>query len=346
MAVLTPDKVNKDISDLLDYLEKSQWNFIPNFISLLDVKVINRSDLRNIEMKDDVDISKSSGSTGEPISVGKSYKDYIWYTALSIRELRWLKWDVTKNISVIKAGNKEVDVDGWGIPISIEPEQGRRFTNYLRPISDLQEWLEEKNPHYIHCLPSVFKQIDTSKISNFIDWKGTGEVGGKAYSSEECGIIALTCPDNPSVYHVMENQIVEVDIEGALIVTTTSNKYIKRYKHGDHIELGSCNCGRSLQTIKKIYGRVRNMMILPNGDKKWPLIGSLEYESFGIKRFQMVQTKIDELQLSIICDPLGQKETELIEVVRKWIEFPINVIIKYVDDFPNYKFEEFICDIK
>lgn len=24
----------------------------------------------------------------------------------------------------------------------------------------------------------------------------------------------------------------------------------------------------------------------------------------------------------------------------------INVIIKYVDDFPNYKFEEFICDIK
>ena len=110
MGVLTPDKVNKDISDLLDYLEKSQWNFIPNFISLLDVKVINRIDLRNIEMKDDVDISKSSGSTGEPVSVGKSYKDYIWYTALSIRELRWLKWDVTKNISVIKAGNKNFTI--------------------------------------------------------------------------------------------------------------------------------------------------------------------------------------------------------------------------------------------
>ena len=342
MVVLNPDK---DIAELLDYLEKSQWTFIPNFTSLLGVKIMTRSDLRSIEMKNDVDVSKTSGSTGEPVSVGKSYKDYIWYNALSIRELRWLKWDVTKDMAVIKAGSKLSESDNWGISKSIEPIQGRRFSNDLRPISELQKWLEEKNPHYIHCLPSVFKQIDTSKILNFIDWKGTGEVGGKAYSSEECGIIALTCPDNPSVYHVMENQIVEVNPEGALIITTTSNKYIRRYRHGDHIELGTCTCGRSLQTIKKIHGRVRNMMLLPNGDKKWPLVGSLEYGSFGIKRFKMVQTKIDKFELSIICDPLGERESDLIEVVRKWIESPVNVIIKYVDSFPNYKFEEFVCNI-
>ena len=342
MAVLNPDK---DIADLLDYFEKSQWDFRPNFVSLIGVKVMSRNDLREIEMKNDVDISKTSGSTGEPVSVGKSYRDYVWYNALSIREYRWLKWNVTKDMAIIKAGSKLSESNNWGIPESIEPIQGRRFSNDLKPISKLQKWLEEKNPHYIHCLPSVFKQIDTTKISNFIDWKGTGEIGGKAYSSEECGIIALACPDNPSVYHIMENQIVEVDPEGALIITTTSNKYIKRYKHGDHIELGTCSCGRSLQTIKKIHGRVRNMMLLPNGDKKWPLVGSLEYESFGIKRFKMVQTKIDELELSIICDPLGKRESDLIEVVRKWIESPVNVIIKYVDSFPNYKFEEFVCNI-
>jgi len=346
MAVLTQDKVNKDIRDLLDYLEKSQWNFVPNFLSISGLKVMTRDDLRKIDMTGDMDISKTSGSTGEPVSVGKTYKDYVWYVALSIREFRWLKWDVTKDMAVIKAGNKTFDVYDWGLPKSIEPIQGRRFATDLKPISELQKWLEEKNPHYIHCLPSVFKQIDTSKISNFIDWKGTGEVGGKAYSSEECGIIALTCPDNPSVYHVMENQIVEVDTEGAIIITTNSNKYIRRYKHGDHVEMGRCNCGRRLQTIKKIHGRVRNMMALPNGDKKWPLVGSLQYESFGIKRFQMVQTKIDELELSIICEPLNERESDLIEVVRKQIGFDINVIIKYVDDFPNYKFEEFVCAIK
>ena len=346
MAVLTQEKIDKDVKDLLNYLEKSQWMFVPNFMSVSSLKIMTRDDLRKVEMKGDVGVNKTSGSTGEPVTVGKSYKDFVWYTATSIREFRWMKWDFTKNIAVIKAGNQETDNEGWGISKSVEPIQGRRFTSDLKPISELQKWLEEKNPHYIHCLPSVFKQIDTSKISNFIDCKGTGEVGGRAYSSEECGIIALTCPDNPSVYHVMENQIVEIDIDGALIITTTSNKYIRRYKHGDYIELGKCSCGRSLQTIKKIHGRVRNMMILPNGDKKWPLIGSLEYESFGIKRFKMVQTKIDELELSIICDPLYEREIELIKVVRKQIGFDINVIIKYVDDFPNYKFEEFICNIK
>ena len=346
MAVLTQEKIDKDVKDLLNYLEKSQWMFVPNFMSVSSLKIMTRDDLRKVEMKGDVGVNKTSGSTGEPVTVGKSYKDFVWYTATSIREFRWMKWDFTKNIAVIKAGNQETDNEGWGISKSVEPIQGRRFTSDLKPISELQKWLEEKNPHYIHCLPSVFKQIDTSKISNFIDCKGTGEVGGRAYSSEECGIIALTCPDNPSVYHVMENQIVEIDIDGALIITTTSNKYIRRYKHGDHIELGKCSCGRSLQTIKKIHGRVRNMMILPNGDKKWPLIGSLEYESFGIKRFKMVQTKIDELELSIICDLLGERETDLIKVVNKWVGFPVNVIIKYVDSFPNYKFEEFVCNIK
>jgi phenylacetate-CoA ligase len=346
MAVLTQEKITKDISDLLNYLEKSQWNFVPNFLSISNLPILTRDDLRGIEMSGDVDVSKTSGSTGEPVSVGKSYSDYVWYNALSIREFRWLKWDVTKNLAIIKAGNPLTESEGWGISKEIEPIQGMRFSNDLKPISELQSWLEEKNPHYIHCLPSIFKQIDTTKISNFIDWKGTGEVGGKAYSSEECGIIALLCPDNPNVYHVMENQIVEVDKDGAIIITTTSNKYIRRYKHGDHVEIGTCHCGRKLQTIKKIHGRVRNMMILPNGDKKWPLIGSLEYEKFGIKRFKMIQTDINHLELNIISNPLMERESELIEVVRKWVGFPINVTIKYVESFPNYKFEEFVCNIK
>ena len=339
-------KISQDTTHLLQQIERSQWNFKPDFNSIQNLPILTRDDLRKITMSDDIGTSKTSGSTGEPVTIGKSYRDLIWYQAATIRELLWLGWDVTKNIAIIKPGSKREVLDGWGIPEIIEPNQGKRWTNDLLPISQLQSWLEEVNPNYIHCLPSVIKQIDTTKISNFIDWKGTGEMGGKAYSSEECGIIALTCPDNPKVYHVMENQIVEVDSDGAMIITTKSNKYIKRYRHGDHIELGECYCGRTLQTIKKINGRVRNMMILPGGDKKWPLIGSLEYESFGIKRFKMIQTKIDQLELLVICDDLGSREIELIRVVKKWVGFPVDVIIKYVDSFPNYKFEEFVCNIK
>ena len=44
----------------------------------------------------------------------------------------------------------------------------------------------------------------------------------------------------------------------------------------------------------------------------------------------------------IICEPLDDKENELISYIQDCINSPINVTIKYVNDFPNYKFEEFI----
>jgi phenylacetate-coenzyme A ligase PaaK-like adenylate-forming protein len=140
----------------------------------------------------------------------------------------------------------------------------------------------------------------------------------------------------------MDNQIVEVDTDGGMLITTLSNPYIRRYKHGDHIELGECDCGRTSQVISKIHGRVRNMFILPNGDKKWPLIGSLEYSNFGIKQFKATQTSLNDLVLEIICENLLEKEKELISLVQDMLGTPINVTIKYVDSFPNYKFEEFI----
>lgn len=345
MAFLNQPNYENDVYNLVNNLEKSQWTYLPNFSQIKDLPIIGRNDLRNLDLRNEFGHSKTSGSTGEPVIVGKTYRDLIWYGATSVREFRWLKWDVTKTIAIIKPGGKKEVLKGWGIPESIERFQGLRFTNDLLPISQLQTWLEEVNPHYIHCFPSVFKQLDTSKISNFIAWKGTGELGGLCYSSEECGIIALRCPDNPKVYHVMENQLVERDNDGALIITTLSNKFIKRYKHGDHIELGECHCGRKLQTITEIKGRVRNMMILPNGDKKWPQIGSLEFESFGIERFKMIQHKVDRFELQIISEPLLEKEIELIQLIKQRIGFECDIKLNYIYDFDDYKFEEFVSKL-
>ena len=55
----------------------------------------------------------------------------------------------------------------------IEPIQGKRFNLGLEPISVIQTWLEEKNPHYLHALPSIIAQLDLTRISNYIDHKGT-----------------------------------------------------------------------------------------------------------------------------------------------------------------------------
>ena len=343
MEILTDEKIDKDVLKLLEMFETTQYKEHKIKPEMISGPIITRDDLRNIKMGEGLYTSKSSGSTGEPVSVEKSYQDMIWTIATNIREIRWRKWDVTKTVAVIKTTHKTGELDSWGISKRIEPVQGKTYTNSYKPISELQEWLEEVNPHYIQCIPSILKQLNVAKISNFIDWKGTGEVGGTMYSTEECGTIAILCPENPHVYHVMENMYVEVDTDGGIIVTSMTNPYVKRYKHGDHIEMGECTCGRTMQTIKEIKGRTRNMFTLPNGDKKWPLLGSQHYyERFGIKRFKATQTSINELMLEIISESLGEKEHELKDLVCEFLQTDINVTIKYVDNFPDYKFEEFV----
>lgn len=344
MGVLDNKKLYEDVQTLLQQMSKWEWEGRTINKELITFnKVLTREGLRNIKMEPLLYSTKTSGSTGEPVTIQKTYEDLVWFYASNIREFIWRKWNITKNVAVIKTTATEGEVNNWGIPKNIAPIQGKMFINNYKSISELQEWLERVNPHYINCFPSIFKLLDTSKISNFIDWKGTGEVGGTCYSTEECGVIALQCPDNPSFMHVMENIHLDVDTDGVVLVTSLTNPYIKNYKHGDHVILGEqCTCGRKLQTIKKINGRVRNMFILPNGDKKWPLLGSLQFEELGIKQFKATQTELNKLTLEIISPNLNERENQLISLVQEMLGAPINITIKYVDTFPNYKFEEFV----
>ena len=344
MGVLDNKKLFDDVKTLLQQMDKWQWEdrTIKKELITFD-KILTREDLRNLEMEPLLYSTKTSGSTGEPVTVQKTYADLVWYYATNIREFLWRKWDVTKNVAIIKTSAKEEELNGWGIPPNLAPIQGKMYTNNYKSISELQEWLERVNPHYIHCFPSIFKLLDTSKISNFIDWKGTGEVGGTCYSTEECGVIAIQCPDNPVYMHVMENIHLDVDTDGGVLVTCFTNPHIKNYKHGDHVSLGKeCTCGRKLQTIKRVNGRIRNMFVMPNGDKKWPLIGSLKFEEFGIKQFKATQTALDKLTLEIVSPKLGKNKKKVVSLVQEMLGVPIDVTIKYVDSFPNYKFEEFI----
>lgn len=331
-------KIASDVLYLLEKMDKSQWNHIT---ILPTGDIINRTDLQEMQMIHTTYQSKTSGSTGVPVTVEKSYDDFIWYIASGIRDYRWSNWDISKNVAIISHTSDIVDINNWNIPVEIEPIQGKMYCNNTKSIIDLQKWLDIKNPHYILCPPSVFKLLDLTKVTNYIDHKGTGEVSGSIYSSEECGIIALTCPDNKSVYHVMENQVIETDIDGSLIITTLTNLYIKRYLHGDYIELGECTCGRKLQTISKINGRKRNMLVLPNDDKMWPTIGSKDYyKLFGIKQFKMIQKEINKLEISIVSKPLDVNK--LTDFIKNSLGIEIDIDVIYVEEFSNYKYEEFI----
>lgn len=328
---------------LLKTMDSSQWTYIPSFENLEKTSILTRDDLRKINQVKGVFEAKTSGSTGEQVTVQKTIDDAIWSDACNMRYFLWKKWDTSKSYALIKPIADEAEYDSWNLPNEIFKNQGKFFINGMKPLPEIQKWLEEKNPHYIFTKPSLLKELDLSKITNLIDTGSTGENGGDMYSSEDCGVIAIQCPDNKDYFHVMENIIVETGKDGEAIITSMTNPYIKRYLIGDHLELGQCTCGRSLQSIKKILGRTRNMFVLPNGDKKWVILGSQSmYDKFGIKRYQAVQTDIENLDMYIISDHLGElKEQELKAHMLKHIKSTINIHIKYTDSFPDGKFEEF-----
>ena len=152
----------------------------------------------------------------------------------------------------------------------------------------------------------------------------------------------------PQVYEHLLDEDDKPTVRGRVVVTDLMSTYLHRYDIGDYAEIGECSCGRGLQTIKKILGRERNMVTLPDGSKYWPKIGSLEYRKIApIKRFQVVQTDISTLELKMIIDnPLTESQkNSLTQLIQDSIGYPFEIKFSYVDHFPSGKFEEFVSHV-
>jgi phenylacetate-coenzyme A ligase PaaK-like adenylate-forming protein len=102
---------------------------------------MSKQDLRKVKMKKGMFTSKTSGSTGEPVSIEKTYDDYIWVNATNIRELQWRNWDVTKSLAVISHTYSKEDLESWRLPINIYPKQGSGFVPNIVRNSSVPKYL-------------------------------------------------------------------------------------------------------------------------------------------------------------------------------------------------------------
>jgi phenylacetate-CoA ligase len=144
------------------------------------------------------------------------------------------------------------------------------------------------------------------------------------YSAKEVGYIALQCPER-DVYHVQsENVLVEIVDEdnrpcapgqAGRVLLTALHKFampLIRYEIGDYAVPGeACTCGRGLPTIREIRGRERNMMHLPNGEKRWPLCDLVKEPDLpGIRQYQFVQKRLDCIEVHLVVGPQYSRDME------------------------------------
>lgn len=348
-----------DLLTLLRQLDRTQWEKRPR--PLLKGPILTRYDLQKMKVPPGDFVAKTSGATGIPVEVQRTNLSKLWASATNLREVLWHKRDLSLSFAVIRPNvMEELYHPQWGPAFSL---LGRTGPLYAHPVwGDLNGWLQKIQPGYLMTYPSILETIDLKALTRLKGIKTTGEtlhhktpLIADMYSTEEVGTIAIQCPDNFESYHVMENILLEILDEegnpadvGRVVITDLTSHYLHRYDIGDYAEIGECNCGRGLQTIKKILGRCRNMVVLPDGSKHWPRIGSTEFRKIApINRFQAVQIDRTTIELRLIVESLlsEMQQNDLVKLIHSYIGYPFAIQFRYVDEFPLGKFEEFICQI-
>ena len=253
-------------------------------------------------------------------------------------------------------------------------------------ISQQAEWLQKEAPDYLLTHPSnlaalvremgprpavqpklrevwtIAESLDAN-VRRFVEEEWQLRVVD-TYSSRECGYLATQCPMS-NHYHVQsESVLVEILDDtgrparpgevGRVVISTLHNfaSPLLRYEIGDYAEVGDpCVCGRGLPTLRRIVGRQRNMLTLPDGGKRWPRCG---YDQFmdivPVRQLRLIQRSLETIDAELVVErPLWESESEaLMSVIRQALGYPFEIRLNYVPEIPRGpggKFEEFLADL-
>ena len=284
--------------------------------------------------------TKTSGSTGEPVTVRRTAISRLFWAACTIREHRWHGRDISARMTSIRPTNPPyVEMEDWGYPVAtlyrtgtaqampstvdidqqvalidrFRPESLLSFPTNLRALVARWAARPEGPPPGLRHLRTVGETVSPA-LREEVRRRFGLELEDN-YSSQEIGVIALQCPAGGGLYHAMaESLVVEVVDEagracgagevGRILVTDLHNfaSPMLRYEIGDWAEAGGpCACGRGLPTLARVLGRERNLLIKADGTRHWPLVG---FHRFGevapVQQYQVVQHGIDDIELKVV----------------------------------------------
>lgn len=334
--------------------------------------------------------AKSSGSTGVPITVRIDAVSEVMRRVLTIRDHTWHRRDPTQKLASIRAiadGSASAPHGRRDKSWSHHPRSGPVVSlDVSTPVRLQLDWLHREQPAYLvtygsnaAALIALLEERSESlsalrEVSTFAEVlpEGTREACRRVlgvpladgYSTSEVGFIAVECAE-ANRYHVQaEHVLVEVlrddgspceEGEVGRVVITALHAFampLIRYELGDFAAWGGpCACGRGLPVIDRIYGRARNMLVLPNGDRYWPRFGSIVLGDVApLQQFRLIQKSSRELELEVVvARELTTDEQERVKaLVLGTIGHPFELGIRPVPEIPRSpggKFEDFVSEV-
>jgi len=330
---------------------------------------------------------ETSGSTGAPVVFRSSLLEQLFWNAFTLRDHLWHRRDLSGRLAAVRYAPAGGTAASWGPATDAAFMTGDCAILHIdTDLSQQVDWLCERDPVYLLSYASNIRQLALAfmarglRLPRLREVRSVSEVVGPElrtlvrgawnvpltdmYSAKEVGYIALQCPER-DVYHVQsENVLVEIvddynrpcaPGQAGRVLLTALHKFampLIRYEIGDYAVPGeACACGRGLPTIREIRGRERNMMHLPNGDKRWPLCDLVKEPQLpGILQYQFVQKSHEHLELRLVVGPQYSRNLEpvLQEIVHRRLGYPFELTIFYGDSIPRSsggKYEDFRSEI-
>jgi len=276
---------------------------------------------------------------------------------------------------------------GWGPSTDpIYPTGPAALLSLRADPRDQAKWLRREDPAYLLTYPSNLKALarefaDRGKrlpalrqirtVSEMLSPEVRAlaeQVFGvpvvDVYSTQEIGNVALQCPDHTRFHVQSETVVVEVldgdgrpvgpGEVGRVVVTALHNfaTPLLRYDVGDLAQVGPpCPCGRGLPVLERVLGRVRNLLVYPDGRRVWPVFNDGRFASVApIRQYQIVQVALDRLVVRLVADRAvtALEEDALRDLLAARLGTAFSIAFDYparIERDPSGKFEDFRSEI-
>lgn len=331
---------------------------------------------------------RTSGSTGEPVTVRKTSQVGKVWAAMAMRFHEWHRTDFSLTLMSVKAVFDDVRMaPDWGPPVNRHTRTGPAIgMPVMRDATEIHQVAREHRvgdllifPNSLAALLRLIRRtgegLPDLKRVRTVSETLSDELRAEArevlgldpidlYSSNEFGTVAIQC-SHSGLYHTMDDVLI-VEVlrddgsacapgESGRVVVTDLHNYatpLIRYECGDHAEVGEpCPCPLPFATLRRIKGRDRNLLALPDGRRIWPRLGIYQFarDIAPVVQFQLIQHSLSDLELRLVTErPVSAaEELQLTAKLQDAIGHPFPVRFTYIADriplSPGGKFEEFIC---
>jgi phenylacetate-CoA ligase len=369
----------------------SEINVLP-FLTKQEIQS-HFNELQSTKCEGKTAIENTSGSTGDPFKFKLDRNASSFNRALSYREHRWYGLDVGAKearfygIPMDFFPNMKERAKDFLM-------NRKRFTVFDLSPDKLYEYHKKINnykPDYIYgYTSSVFEFVRFMKLKGLklstpflkaiiVTSEVLFEEDRKLmesylqvpvvneYGTSELGIIAAQCPQG-NMHLSSENVIVEIikndegvanEEEGEVVLSGLNNYAMPfiRYRVGDVASLanGQCPCGRGLPILKKIDGRINNMVVTPEGKIASGLVfyyisRSLIEKKGGVNKFKVIQHSLDNITFQIVKGPnFDEKSLKILEEkTHEYLSRDMNVKFEFLENLPpttNGKIIHFISKL-